>query len=286
VKGFIRQIKKDGTVRDESLSQILSEENKEKNFIPDSDCGMSCIDRQFLGKKVPNYIAKLTSSIKIRGVDNAVASSSKYVNLKISLPDKMSQDQHSAVAKIRRQMHIVDDLKANMLIDSDIMSLEDMEVNYPTSIMAIDSCNNIRVPMSVIAADKIHRVVRALSTIVVSANSIMMIPTRLRGKSDLPSDRELMFTPYRQTSTRFGADGDGILSHIVDANMCAMQVNNISNESVTVARNCRLGTVHEYEKEGCYAAMSEDAHLAADTADPSTIMAGGSNKRYRRAANS
>lgn len=217
----------------------------------------------------------------MRDVSNVVASSSKYVDLKISLSKRI--EERAIVAKIQRQVHIVDDLKTNMLIDSNIMGFEDMKVNYQNFIMIVDSCNDIRIFMNVIIAEKIQRMIRVLSIIVVSTYFIMMIFTRLRSKSKtkLSSDKDFMFTSYHQTSMRFDIDGD-ILNHMIDVNMCAMQVNNIFDDFVIITRNCRLSIVHEYEKKDCYAVTLEDAHFVVDR---SLLIINDFNRQLKRASN-
>ena len=53
---------------------------------------MLCIDREFLVKKILNYIAKRTQSIKIRDISDAIVSFSKYVILKIFMSDTIESN--------------------------------------------------------------------------------------------------------------------------------------------------------------------------------------------------
>lgn len=119
---------------------------------------MLCINKDFLAKHIFNYIVKqILQSIKIRDIDNATVSFSKYVILKIVIFDKI--DDCIVVDKIRCQIYIVKDLKINMLIDFDIMNSENINVDYRIFIIIIDSCRDIKISTIVIFAEKIQRIV-------------------------------------------------------------------------------------------------------------------------------
>ena len=50
-----------------------------KKFILNNNCIMLYIDREFLVKKILNYIIKRNQSIKIRDINDAIVLFSKYV---------------------------------------------------------------------------------------------------------------------------------------------------------------------------------------------------------------
>ena len=256
IKGSVAAIQEDGRV--EPIESIEDDE-----ITPDSGCTMSVIDRQFLAKQAPNAIIKRTAqAIKVRGIGDAMVSSSEYTMLEITVRGTL--EGRAVLGKLRRQIHVVDELKANMLLGSDILGPEKMVVDYHHEVLILHCCRGMTVTMTVTPAkQRVNRVVRASTKIVVPAHSSTMVPVRLRGdNNELPKGRDYMFLPYQQTSSRFGVEG-GVLSHITDANMCAVQVNNTLDTSVTIGKNSRLGTVHDYEEEGCYAMAAENSHLAA-----------------------
>ena len=146
-----------------------------------------------------------------------------------------------------------------MLVGSDnILGPEQMVVDYKRELLTIGSCRDMTVPMTITPAGRVKRVVRAHQAVMVPPHPS---PIRLRGKTELPVGRDLTFTSSHDTK-RFGPEG-GVLSHITDANMGAVRVNNTSNRAVTIAKNSCLGVVQDYEEEGCYAASPEYGHLAA-----------------------
>ena len=109
---------------------------------------------------------------------------------------------------------------------------------------------------------KMKRVIRTHHTIIVLAHSSIMIATRFRDQASLFVDRDLIF--LSQISTHFEKEED-ILFHIVDANMCAIQINNATNKSIIIVRNCRFDIVQKYEKKECYVAFAKHDYLVANS---------------------
>ena len=256
VDGSVAAVRNDGTVV-EGEGEV-----KPEKITPDSGCTMSVIDRKFLFTQAPEAQVKtMPQPVRVRGIGDAMLDSSEYVNLQLSMQGFLNGTP--VQARFRGQYHVVDGLKANLLLGSDILGPQRMVVDYNKEMLVLGCCRGMTVPMTVTPVkDKVKRVVRALGATVIPAHSSSLVPIRLRGTTELPAGRDFMFIPYQQTSTRFGPGG-GVLSHMTDANMCAVQVNNATDKAVTIGKNSRLGTVQEYEEEGCYAASTEYSHLAA-----------------------
>lgn len=85
---------------------------------------MSVVDRKFLFTKASNHVVKhFAQSIKVRSIEDVIVSSSEYTLLEISFLGKLLFDK-IALGKIRRHVHIVDNLKTNLLMGLDILGLE------------------------------------------------------------------------------------------------------------------------------------------------------------------
>lgn len=82
----------------------------------------------------------------------------------------------------------------------------------------------------------------------------MAIPIQ---EHDLPDNRDLLF---ELTSH---ADGIVVYPHIVDCHVAAVQARNDSNSLVTLRKGTSLGTVVEYEVDGCFHAHPDIVLLAA-----------------------
>lgn len=89
----------------------------------DSGCTMSLIDRDYLKLHLPNYpISQSSQPITIRGIGDRRHLCFKYVALQIYIMGK--DDKGIAVAQLQHEIHIVDDLRAKVLIGMDILGPE------------------------------------------------------------------------------------------------------------------------------------------------------------------
>ena len=95
----------------------LSQDGQVVSICLDTGCTASLIDRGFLNEHIPGAeIKKMASPMKVRGLGSSSHAAGDYVELDLYLPAN-----HSRTAVIRREVHVVDDLKANILIGTDIL---------------------------------------------------------------------------------------------------------------------------------------------------------------------
>ena len=94
---------------------------KESEVSLDSNCDVTLEDRAYLLKHVSNLeIKKITSFISIRGVSNKIVSTDEYVMITIYIKEIVNGMKRSACLTIK--VHVVNDLKANILIETNIMT--------------------------------------------------------------------------------------------------------------------------------------------------------------------
>ena len=247
----------------ESIKFSIINVNDKNDFISNLNCIMSIIDRRFFLIKTFDYIVKRISMLmKIRKINDVIILSSKYSFLKFIIDDTLNEK--SVVDKLRRQVHIINDLKINMLIEFDIFDSEKMILNYVIEQLTINSCKKMKIFMKIIfKRNKVNKIVRAHNVIIVSFYSNTMIFICFRNKSKLFKNRDLMFMSMK-LSDCFNFD-DNVLSHIIDVNMCVVQINNIFDKSIIIFKNFRLNIVQEYEEEDCYAVFNDYDHLIAES---------------------
>lgn len=232
----------------------------------DSGCPGSMVDREFLAIEVPDYRQKSSprTPLNVRGIGNAMVTSTEHLPLTFKVPGTVNGKP--AVACFTRMVNIVDGLKAKMLIGNDILCPERITLNMGQELMIIGSCQNLVAKLTVTHKGiPVRRVARATGLVKVPARSSTMVAFKLRGKSTLPAGRDYMFTP--QAIDSLGPDG-GVMAHIIDANTAFVEVRNASNDEAVLPKNCKLGMVQDYEEEGCYMALPEDAYLAAGRPKP------------------
>lgn len=111
VKGSIQALDDDAPPNSRPMSGQSKSTEDEADLTPDTGCTMSVIDRKFLASPAPGHIIKHTPQpVRVRGLGNAILSSSEYVYIEITLRGKLSNGI-PVIGKLRRHIHIVDNLK-------------------------------------------------------------------------------------------------------------------------------------------------------------------------------
>lgn len=96
------------------------------------------------------------------------------------------------MAKIVREVHLVDDLKANMLIGNDLIGPEGITIDVASKSAYISSCG-LTVPVEVKTPRVVvHTPVHARKTVIVPPRSKMIVPVH---HNSIPSDRDFLFEP-------------------------------------------------------------------------------------------
>ncbi len=85
---------------------------------------MFLIDRRYLMKILSRVkILDTSSAVTVRGIDAATHKCFEYVILDLYIPD------FKDIAKLTRQVHIVNNLRAKFLMSMNILSLEEIILN-------------------------------------------------------------------------------------------------------------------------------------------------------------
>lgn len=93
----------------------------------DSDYSVTLINRAFLLEQMPNTrIYIMASLILVRGIGSNYHSINKYVLLKIYLSGK--RNGKDVRVKITRETYLIDRLKAKMLLSTDVIRSEKIDI--------------------------------------------------------------------------------------------------------------------------------------------------------------
>ena len=155
---------------------------------------MSLIDREFLKTQHPGAkVLKLASPISVRRVGAGCHRTVKYAVVNLRFTGKKSNGQ-PAIAVVLREVHIVEDLKAQMLLGMDILGPEGFILDLPRRTATIVSCQDVSIPLTVTpqSPTRVSQTVQARTTILVEPGTTASIPVQCGG---LPSDRDLLFEP-------------------------------------------------------------------------------------------
>ena len=220
----------------------------------DTGCTMSLIDRAFLMEEAPAVrIQQMASPIPVRGISSTVHQCSEYAIVDLFLPGKDGR-----IAKITREVHLVDTLKAKLLIGVDILAPEGIVTDLPRRVAVINSCDKIEIELNLSprSAQRTKLSVACLSDASIPPFSTKTIAVRVQGDA-IPSDRDLLFEPGHSV------EGISVFTHIVDCSMAEILVRNDTSKHIAIQRNGRLGSIVEYDGEGCFLADAIDLPIAA-----------------------
>ena len=116
---------------------------------------MSLIDRKFLTEILLQAIIKKNKvPINGRGIGAAKHVTDEYCLIDLCIPN--TAKGRALAAHIRKQVHIVDSLKAKMLMGIDILGPERMSIDVEKQKLIIRSYNNLTADIKVKAKDNVE----------------------------------------------------------------------------------------------------------------------------------
>ena len=218
----------------------------------DSGCTMSLIDRSFLKEQIPKAtIQRVNRPIGVRGIGSSRYTTDKFVVIDLFI--KGIVDGKNATAHLKREAHLVNNLKAKFLVGIDILAPERISLDLSNERMTIRSCKGLVAKVQITAKDnvRVRRIVRTEKKVVIPPNSVLKIPVSVRGER-LP-DRDYIFEPTRE----------GVYTHVVDSTVPFVCVQNRNSTPMRIGDRTRVGILTEYEEEECYPVEVEDHTLAS-----------------------
>ena len=217
--------------------------------IVDTKCSMSLIDENYLKNILFNLIiSKMSVSINVRDIDNALHECITYVMLNVFL------DGTSQIVSIRKQLHkefhVVKNFKCKILLKMNILNVEQMNINLINKIMTISICKNLVVSIRITFKSnvRIRKIVHSKKKIIISVKSVVKISTYLKKKKFF--DNKNYFFESNQTNFTIAFEKiEDFYTHICDCNFSFVQIKNDLLISMTLFKRSRLDTLIEYEKK-------------------------------------
>lgn len=232
----------------------LDPKAKCESIVLDSGNTMSISSRRFLTRQsggVDN-IKWTKTPIGVKGVGPQPTSTQEYALVNLFIPGKRP-DGAAAVAHLKLEVHVIDDLGPNLLLGSDVMSPHKMDILYSRQIAQIGMCENLEVPIQVFSRDnqKVRRIVKSQQDITIDAFQTQAVPIYAKKKT-LP-DRHFLFVPDdRFRSPEHFGPGGGPEAHLIDTKFDFIMVANNKSQPVTIQRSFKLGHIEEYDAQGAF----------------------------------
>lgn len=194
----------------------------------DSGCSVTLMDRAYLARAHPGLtIRSMVSPITVRGLGANRHQTSKYVITSLYFP---GEDIIAMTSP--RKIHIVDDLKANILVEMDVMMPEQIDVLASQSKASINSCQmSVSIEVRTRGGRAVTHPMHVKKSITIASHSQIQI---LMHHISL-SDRVFFFESEEIDLTLY--------AHLVDSFITAILASNNSNQAIKMSRNLRLGTI-------------------------------------------
>lgn len=128
-------------------SAIPDHTSPAKSCFLDTGCGVTLVDRSWVAQQLPNQkISKIAIPLKVRGIDSAKHNSNEFVSVSLYFLGR-DKSKQLVYARINRKLHFVDSLRANILIENDIIGSEQISIDIAERTALVASCR-VCIPIS------------------------------------------------------------------------------------------------------------------------------------------
>ena len=222
---------------------------------------MSLIDKKYLLKvKFDVTIHKTKQSIRVHDIDDKLHDNSKYIKFDFYVVDTLS-NQSSIIAHFRREIHLMNDLKAHALFDVDILKFEQIIFDMSKRIITFLAYSNLIVFMKLtLKSQRIVRAIRSVDKIIISSHICLVVSVKIRDQS-LSTNRNFNFE-FKQNFQQLEFEND-FFNHIIDVHLAIVQIRNVINVSIILSKHAKIDMLRDFEKKDCYHVFFDDRHLTA-----------------------
>ena len=219
----------------------------------DTGCGVTLVDKAWLLSHLPHQkISTMSTPLNVRGIGTSKHKSAQFAALSLYFPGEDETGQR-VYASIKCELHLVNGLRANIMVGNDILSPEGFVININKNRAFIGSCG-VTIPINVKQRGRfLRRKLLASGDNVVRPRSETMISL---APVSLPNDRDFLFHPITQANLT-------LYAHIVNHTTIKILVSNTSDRSLRIPWHQKLGHIVDICYENCFLA---DAQATFDSA--------------------
>ena len=224
-------------------------------------CSMTLIDREFLNKVALNTEVHCSGPVNINEITDS-ETTHKYTLLELWISDLIrtpSGLRKKTVDWLNQEAQVVNDLKTNLLVRTDVLELKQINLLFTTSKMVIHSCDNLIVPISTTACatQQVKRLVQTKRKMIIESHTLVKVLIWLWESTDL-LNRILMFQLKYHNTTQQLAEGDeAIYAYVINSSIAFVQIWNDSDELILLGHHTHLSYITECLEEDCYLMLSE-----------------------------
>ena len=225
----------------------------------DTGCGVTLVDKDWLLRQLPHQkIKEMSIPLKIRGIGTSKHESAQFAEVALFLPGESNKGQR-VYASIRCELHLVEGLRANILIGNNILAPESFVLNVGLGHALVGSCG---VKIAIRAKQRgqfLKKRLLAEKNRVIPPRSETMVPFL---PVPLPDDKDFLFHPTAQPNLT-------LFAHIIHHDTSKVLVRNTSDCLLRISRRQKLGHVVDIRYNNCFLTDVESAFYSA-TIPPQT----------------
>ena len=199
-------------------------------------------------------IQQLIFSLSVRKVNDKLIKFSDFVLTQLFIDDIDVVDKFITTTIIV-EVHLIDDLKTNMLIDVDVFKSQKMILNFEHNTLIINNCD-ITTTINSVNREKSHvkRIIRNQKIFTMLLDELIKISVIFY--DDLSNDKNFLF---ESQCTTYLNQNENVFAHIIDSNLFFIQIHNITIESITLTKRARLKSIMKYNQQKCYQITMNEA---------------------------
>ena len=194
----------------------------------------------------------MSTPLKVRGIEVSKYESGEFATLFLYFPSRDNAGQQ-VYASLTCEIHLVEGLRANLLIGNDIMSPEGFIIDIKRRSVLIGSCG-VTVPIDARQRGQflIRRLLASQDTVIPPRSEaiVSLVPLPLL------NDQDFLFHPSAQINLT-------LFTHLVDHQTSKVLVRNTSSHTLHIPRCYKLGHLIDIAYENYFLA---DTHFISDAA--------------------
>ena len=165
----------------------------------------------------------------------------------------------STIVKIIVEIYFVNDLKANVFIETNNLIFENMILNFTKKKLIVIIYDNIVIRIKIDKKKKIvHRIVKIFEKIMISSKKLKVVSIKMKNVK-LSKNRDFNF--FSILDNNFEPKRNFFV-YVIKSDIKTIQIRNISKKSYVLSKNFKIGHIKNYDEKDCYLISSKNKHLA------------------------
>ena len=199
----------------------------------------------------------MNTPISIQGIDTNYHTTSQFIHIDMFIKATDEADD-TVIVHICKEFHVVSDLKVNMLINTNILRTEDIDLKFSTDEMVFINHKDVMISMWVQYEDNIlHTPFSIWTNQATRLPPFSIIKVSIK-KSNISKDCDFVFTPTYKKSLETGRE---VKAHFFDCDTGFIQVYNALPHTIDIGHQSKLDYISEMPEVHFYKVSKEHKYL-------------------------